>query len=100
MTWPSILPDLNRIEHLLGILKRKVEQHNPSSKTQLKNNVWRMDICPGIYAKLVFSMPMRIESVTKDKGGQKDLKKRNELGNERYTMKWKVYIPFYCGTFF
>ena len=40
-----------------------------------------------MYAKLVYYMQMRFESVTKDKGGQKDLKKRNELGNERYTMK-------------
>ena len=67
MTWPSMSPDLNPIEHLWGILKRKVEQHNPSSKDHLKKCVseeWQ-NISPEMCATLVSSMPRRIESVTK-----------------------------------
>uniref|UniRef100_A0AAQ5YIJ5 Uncharacterized protein n=1 Tax=Amphiprion ocellaris TaxID=80972 RepID=A0AAQ5YIJ5_AMPOC len=36
MTWLGMLPDLNATEDFCSILKRKVEQHNPSSKEQLK----------------------------------------------------------------
>lgn len=36
MSWETISPHLNPTEHLWGVLKRKMEQHNHSRKEQLK----------------------------------------------------------------
>ena len=44
MDWPSMSPDLNPIEHLWGILKRKVEVHKVSNIHQLCDvimEVWK-----------------------------------------------------------
>ena len=43
------MPDLKPIEHLWGILKRKVEQHNLSSKDQLKKCVSENGKTSGIF---------------------------------------------------
>ncbi len=39
MDWPSMLPDLIPIEHLWGILKRKVEERKVSNIHQLRDVV-------------------------------------------------------------
>ena len=36
MDWPSMSPDLNPIDHLCDILKRKVEEHKVSNIHQLR----------------------------------------------------------------
>lgn len=72
LDWPAQSPDLNPIEHLWGILKRRIKEHSSiTSKTALKNaliNEWQA-ITREDCSKLVRSMPDRISAVIKSKGG-------------------------------
>ncbi len=56
-------PDLNLIEHMWGILKRKVETHHVSNIQQLRDVI--MDTT---CAALVNSMPRRIKAVLDNNG--------------------------------
>ncbi len=65
MDWPSMSPDINPIEHLWGILKRKVEERNASNIHQLRNVVmeeWKRTSVVACEA-LVNSMPKRVKAV-------------------------------------
>ena len=65
MDWPSMSPDLNQIEHLWGILKRKVEVCKVSNICQLRNVVmeeWK-SIPVATCKALVNSMPRRVNTV-------------------------------------
>lgn len=72
LDWPSYSPDLNPIEHLWSIVKRRLHDfdHPPSSMHELWlriQQVWNnisIDDCQ----KLIESMPRRIEAVYKAKG--------------------------------
>ena len=69
--WPSVPPDLNPIEHLWGVLKRKVEQRRPSNIRELKvviQEEWSA-IDSTVCSNLVHSMPRRVASVTDNGGG-------------------------------
>lgn len=71
LDWPPQSPDLNPIEHLWSILKRKIKEHSITSKTALKNSLvqeWQA-ITRQDCTKLVRSMPARISAVIKSKGG-------------------------------
>ena len=74
LVWPAQSPDLNPIEHLWNILKRKIQQRRPLPQNldQLKDAIyeeWRsMD--PSLLKKLVASMRCRILSVIRSKGFQ------------------------------
>lgn len=72
MQWPAQSPDLNPIENLWSIVKRRLGQYNsaPSNLANLWERVheeWRR-IPKEILENLVESMPDRIESVIKNKG--------------------------------
>ncbi len=67
MDWPSMSPDLNPIEHLWGILKRKVEERKVSSIHQLRENTWKRSPVATCEA-LVNSMPKRIKAVLENNG--------------------------------
>ena len=73
MVWPSQSPDLNPIEHLWGILKRKLAAYPeaPQGMEELWQRVqveWEkigVEEC----RKLIESMPARVKEVLKAKGG-------------------------------
>ena len=73
MEWPPQSPDLNPIEHLWGVLKRKLAGYEnlPTSIKELW--VWVQVEWEAISVqkcqKLIESMPRRIEAVIKAKGG-------------------------------
>ncbi len=70
MEWPSMSPDLNSIEHMWGILKRKVKHHHVSNIQQLRDVImeeWKRTPATTC-AALVNSMPRRIKAVLDNNG--------------------------------
>ena len=72
LDWPPQSPDLNPIENLWGLLKKKVWSHNFNSTTELKAriiSVWNYGLENELLEKLVFSMTDRLRAVVKAGGG-------------------------------
>ncbi len=70
LDWPANSPDLNPIENLWGIVKRKMRDTRPNNADELKATVketWA-SIPPQQFHKLITSMPCRTEAVIKAKG--------------------------------
>ncbi|CAK9820118.1 Transposable element Tcb1 transposase [Anthophora quadrimaculata] len=73
LDWPAQSPDLNPIENLWGLLKRRLRDSydsQPTSITDLYNRIqeqWEQ-ISPDYCKKLVESMPKRISAVLQAKG--------------------------------
>ncbi len=67
MDWPSMSPDLNPIEHLWGILKRKVEERNVSNIHQLMEEWKRTPVAT--CEALVNAMPKRVKAMLEINGG-------------------------------
>ncbi len=70
LDWPANSPDLNPIDNLWGIVKRKMRDTRSNNADELKATVketWA-SIPPQQCHKLITSMPRRIEAVIKAKG--------------------------------
>ena len=71
MDWPSMSSNLNPIEHLWGILKRKVEVCKVSNICHLRDVImeeWK-SIPVATCEALVNSMPRRVKAVLDNDGG-------------------------------
>lgn len=71
LEWPGNSPDLNPIENLWNVMKRKVALHAPSNMQDLTywvKKVWCTEINQELCRKLIHSMPTRIKAVLKRKG--------------------------------
>ena len=73
LDWPGNSPDLNPIENLWAIMKRRVKEHDCTTMTKLIEatvSVWYRDQeIKNMCEKLVISRPERIRQVIKSKGG-------------------------------
>ncbi len=71
LDWPANSPDLNSIENLWGIVKRKMRDTRPNNADDLKAAIkatWA-SITPEQCHRLITSMPRRIDAVIHAKGG-------------------------------
>ena len=72
LDWPGNSPDLNPIENLWTVLKDKVFEKQPASAKELVDAikpVWVHEFSAEYCRSLVESMPKRLESIIKAKGG-------------------------------
>ncbi len=71
LDWPANSPDLNPIENLWDIVKRKIRDTRPNNGDDLKaalKATWAF-ITPEQCHRLIDSMPRRIDAVIHAKGG-------------------------------
>ena len=68
--WPRNSPDLNPIENLWSILKRRVDKQKPTNSDKLQALIMQewAAISQDVAQKLIDSMPGRIAEVLKKKG--------------------------------
>jgi len=72
LDWPGNSPDINPIENLWQVMKRKVEEKHPSSIDSLKSaikEVWIKDITNEYCQELTDSIPRRLAAIIKNRGG-------------------------------
>jgi len=73
LEWPGNSPDLNPIENLWELLKRKLAAKCPKNMQDVifwLKYIWCREITPELCARLVNSMPRRLRTVLSKKGGQ------------------------------
>ena len=71
LEWPGNSPDLNPIENLWALIKRKLIKKCPLNISDLKEKIceiWHNEITPDVTNNLIKSMETRINGVLKNKG--------------------------------
>ncbi|MGH0115999.1 UNVERIFIED_CONTAM: hypothetical protein FKN15_060463 [Acipenser sinensis] len=70
LSWPAQSPDLNPIENLWNVIKRKMDGHKPSNKAELLEFLRqeRHKVTQHQYERLVESMPRRMKAVLENQG--------------------------------
>lgn len=73
MNWPARSPDMNPIEHLWDIIKRRIRRRSPppTNVEQLKTMLFEEwdSVSQDDIQRLIHSMPRRIEALRKARGG-------------------------------
>ncbi len=92
LKWPPQSPDLNPIEHLWDVVEREIHimDVQPTNLQQLRDAI--MSIC---FQYLFESMPRRIKTVMKTKGGVKSDTSKVYLINLSVSVRMYVYIYIY-----
>ncbi|MGH0154757.1 UNVERIFIED_CONTAM: hypothetical protein FKN15_033937 [Acipenser sinensis] len=70
LSWPAQSPDLNPIENLWNVIKRKMDGHKPSNKAELLEFLrqeWHK-VTQQQCERLVESMPRRMKAVLENQG--------------------------------
>ena len=73
LPWPSYSPDLNPIEHLWDFMKRRIRKMSPPPRNvrELKEAIWYTwtTFPQSAIQRLIQSMPRRVRSVNRARGG-------------------------------
>ena len=72
MDWPGNSPDLNPIENMWNLMKRRLEEKQVTSVEMLKEeiiNIWITEVSHEYCEKLARSMPRRLAKVVENQGG-------------------------------